>query len=72
MRSFPGLGDNVSLLGYGCMRWPTLPSPQGNGNVIDQDAVNALIDYAIAHGVNYFDTSPYTYKAGVKSPQALP
>lgn len=58
MRSFPGLGDNVSLLGYGCMRWPTLPSPQGNGNVIDQDAVNALIDYAIAHGVNYFDTSP--------------
>ena len=59
MRSFSTLGDdNVSLLGYGCMRWPTLPSPEGNGNVIDQDAVNSLIDYAIAHGVNYFDTSP--------------
>ena len=26
--------------------------------VIDQDAVNELVDYAIAHGVNYFDTSP--------------
>ena len=26
--------------------------------MIDQDAVNGLIDYAIAHGVNYFDTSP--------------
>ncbi len=25
---------------------------------IDQEAVNDLIDYAIAHGVNYFDTSP--------------
>lgn len=26
--------------------------------MIDQDAVNELVDYAIAHGVNYFDTSP--------------
>lgn len=51
-------GDAVSLLGYGCMRWPTIPSPDGNGNIIDQDAVNELVDYAIAHGVNYFDTSP--------------
>lgn len=58
-RSFPSLGDEkVSLLGYGCMRWPTIPSPDGNGNLIDQDAVNELVDYAIAHGVNYFDTSP--------------
>ena len=40
------------------MRWPLKPSPDGNGEVIDQDAVNGLIDYAIAHGVNYFDTSP--------------
>ena len=30
----------------------------GNGDEIDQEAVNDLIDYAIAHGVNYFDTSP--------------
>ena len=58
-RSFPGLGDDkVSILGYGCMRWPTIPSPDGNGDLIDQDAVNELVDYAIAHGVNYFDTSP--------------
>lgn len=50
--------DRVSLLGYGCMRWPTMPSPDGKGDIIDQDAVNELVDYAIAHGVNYFDTSP--------------
>ena len=25
---------------------------------VDQETVNALVDYAIAHGVNYFDTSP--------------
>lgn len=54
----PKNGGKVSLLGYGCMRWPTLPAPGGDGNVIDQQAVNGLIDYAIAHGVNYFDTSP--------------
>lgn len=51
-------GDKVSLLGYGCMRWPTLPTPKKGENVIDQEAVNELIDYAIAHGVTYFDTSP--------------
>lgn len=55
-RSFPGNSDNVSLLGFGCMRWPLLSSSQGG--LIDQDAVNELIDYAISHGVNYFDTSP--------------
>ena len=57
-RTNPQSGEKVSLLGYGCMRWPTLPAPGGDGNVIDQDAVNELIDYAIAHGVTYFDTSP--------------
>lgn len=50
--------DRVSLLGYGCMRWPTVPAPDGKGDMIDQDAVNELVDYAIKHGVNYFDTSP--------------
>ena len=57
-RTSPTTGDRVSLLGYGCMRWPLKPAPDGKGEVIDQDAVNGLIDYAIAHGVNYFDTSP--------------
>ena len=54
----PTTKDKVSLLGYGCMRWPTVPAPDGKGEMIDQDAVNKLVDYAIAHGVNYFDTSP--------------
>jgi hypothetical protein len=52
-------GEQVSLLGYGCMRWPTIPGNSAPGeNNIDQEAVNELIDYAIAHGVNYFDSSP--------------
>lgn len=57
-RTAPSTGDRVSLLGYGCMRWPLKSAPEGKGEVIDQDAVNELVDYAIAHGVNYFDTSP--------------
>ncbi len=51
------LGDDVSLLGYGCMRWPTTVGPDGK-QVIDQEQVNALVDYALEHGVNYFDTAP--------------
>ena len=57
-RTDPLTGQRVSILGYGCMRWPTLPSPAEDGNVIDQQTVNELIDYAMAHGVNYYDTSP--------------
>lgn len=55
----PTTGDKVSLLGYGCMRWPTIPDPEKPGeDQIDQDEVNRLVDFALAHGVNYFDTSP--------------
>ena len=50
---YPGVG----LLGYGCMRWPMTSGPEG-GEVIDQEAVNAMVDEALSHGVNYFDTSP--------------
>ena len=57
-RTHPVNGDKVSLLGYGCMRWPLKPNSSGEGEVIDQDAVNELVDYALAHGVNYFDTAP--------------
>ncbi len=51
-------GDKVSLLGYGCMRWPLRMKADGSGEEIDQEAVNELIDYAMAHGVTYYDTSP--------------
>ncbi len=54
----PKSGEKVSLLGYGCMRWPVMPDPAGEGEIIDQDAVNSLVDYALAHGINYFDTAP--------------
>ncbi len=51
-------GDKVSILGYGCMRFPALEKPAEDGNILDQEAVNQLVDYAIEHGVNFFDTAP--------------
>ena len=53
----PANGDKVSLLGYGCMRWPMIKDASGN-EVIDQETVNALVDAAMAAGINYYDTSP--------------
>ena len=55
-RKNPRTGDNISLLGYGMMRLPN--KHEGDKEVIDQEMVNKLVDYAIEHGVNYFDTSP--------------
>mgnify|MGYP002519936095 CR=1 FL=1 len=50
-------GDKVSILGYGCMRWPMIKDENGK-DIVDQTSVDRLIDYAIEHGVNYFDTAP--------------
>ena len=57
LRTNPNTGDKVSLLGYGCMRWPMVRDEAGN-EVIDQEKVNEMVDYAIEHGVNYFDSAP--------------
>ena len=54
-RTNPNSGDKVSLLGYGMMRLPTKPD---NSDEFDQDMINREVDYAIEHGLNYFDTSP--------------
>ncbi|MBQ6882699.1 MAG: aldo/keto reductase [Alistipes sp.] len=56
-RTTPTTGDRVSLLGYGCMRWPQV-DPTDRNSPMDQEQVNRLVDYAIEHGVNYFDTAP--------------
>ncbi|MBO5420279.1 MAG: aldo/keto reductase [Bacteroidales bacterium] len=56
-RTSPGSGDKVSILGYGCMRWPMIKNDDGQ-DVVDQETTNRLVDYAIEHGVNYFDTAP--------------
>ena len=53
-------GYERSLLGFGCMRFPTVG---GNDGRIDRELSFAMIDYAWQHGVNYFDTA-YPYHQG--------
>ncbi|MBQ0056844.1 MAG: aldo/keto reductase [Bacteroidales bacterium] len=59
-RTNPNTGDRVSLLGYGMMRLPQVQKGQerADGNDLDQEQINRLVDYALEHGVNYYDTSP--------------
>ena len=44
----------LSALAYGCMRFPVLNEKDDQ---IDEKAAFELIDYALANGVNYFDTA---------------
>lgn len=49
-------GMKLSALGFGAMRLPLLE----DGKTIDVRQTEEMVDYAIAHGVNYFDTAaPY-------------
>ncbi len=57
----PNTKDKVSILGYGMMRLPVMGGGTGRENPdaeLDQEMINKQIDYALEHGVNYFDTSP--------------
>ncbi len=54
-------GKSISSLGFGTMRLPTV---DGDNAKIDQAKVNEMFDYAIAHGVNYFDTA-WGYHSGM-------
>jgi len=61
-REDPKSSNMLSLLGFGMMRLPVVERSRGESlpdvNDTDQEAVNALVDYAIANGVNIFDTAP--------------
>lgn len=50
-------GEWVSLLGFGCMRFPK------KDGVNDMEQVQKMVDYAKVSGVNYFDTA-YVYDNG--------
>ena len=56
-RKVPKNGDQLSMLGFGCMR---LPMKDGR---IDRQRAIAQIRFAVDQGVNYFDTA-WPYHAG--------
>ena len=47
-------GHEVSLLGFGAMRLPVIDGQEG---CPDEQHVVKMVDYAIEHGINYFDTA---------------
>jgi predicted aldo/keto reductase-like oxidoreductase len=56
-RTFGKTGEKVSILGFGCMRLPTL---EGNPTKINEPLATEMLHYAIDQGVNYVDTAyPY-------------
>ena len=56
-RKFGNTGENISALGFGCMRFPEYQKDEKN--FVDQDKVDEMIGRAYELGVNYFDTAPF-------------
>jgi predicted aldo/keto reductase-like oxidoreductase len=55
-RKYKDSNKHISLLGFGGFR---LPVTIDGGQEIDKDKFQEMVDYAIAHGINYFDTAYY-------------
>lgn len=59
-RKLGSTGEKISILGFGCMRFPIL---NGNYSTVDLEKTVPLIRTAIDNGVNYLDTA-YPYHNG--------
>ncbi len=58
-RQVPKTGDELSILGFGCMRLPQKKGKPGDGKIDYQRAVRQ-IESAMDQGINYLDTAmPY-------------
>ncbi|MGI6664763.1 MAG: aldo/keto reductase [Christensenellaceae bacterium] len=60
-RTLGNIKEKISLLGFGCMRFPKVAEDKQD---IDEIAAQEMIDYAMAAGVNYYDTA-YPYHEGM-------
>lgn len=53
-------GEQLSALGLGCMRLPVI---DGDDSRPDYEKTAEMVDYALEHGINYYDTA-WGYHAG--------
>ena len=56
-------GEKISALGLGCMRFPT----KEDGKTVDEEKTREIVAYAMAHGINYYDTA-WGYHYGQSEP----
>lgn len=56
-RTWPALDARVSLLGFGCMRFPT-----DDAGCVQEDAAAAMLRRALEAGVNYIDTAYFYHE----------
>ena len=59
-RKLPSSGESISILGFGCMRFPRV------GVTVDEGRVERLVASAIDCGINIFDTA-YGYSGSEKA-----
>ena len=53
---------DISMLGFGLMRLPVKEDGR-----IDEELTAEMVDYAMKHGVNYYDTA-YPYHGSMSEP----
>jgi len=61
-RKVPQNGDELSILGFGCMRLPVKED-----GTIDEERATRQVRYAVDHGINYVDTA-WPYHMGESEP----
>lgn len=61
-RKMENIGAEPSMLGFGCMRFPTLE----DGSINEAEG-EKMLNYALDHGVTYVDTA-YFYHDGASEP----